>query len=312
MTDRDTSEGMLGAGWKSGLAGGVLLGCTASLAWGIFNVGSELGQAAGFRPSDLTFLRFSVASLMLLPVLLMARKRRPPVLKVLALSVLVGPLFSLLLNAGFQHAPLSHAVVVSPGMSMLTANTLVHLTGRKLPSANRVVGIVLLLAGLLAVAFDAPPPKREGLSVLVGDLCFICTGMLWGSYVFAMGRWRLEPVQTTAAIALVSCLAYAPLWLVQGNIPSLPPSQWLAQAFFQGIIGGALAFMIQAATVLRLGAGRAALFSALVPPTAVLLAIPVAGVWPAPIQWASVGLATLGLAISLDLKGGIAAPAARG
>lgn len=294
------------------MAGGVLLGCAASLAWGVFNVGSELGQAAGFRPSDLTFLRFSVAGLLLLPVLILGRKGRPPLLKVLALSVLVGPLFSLLLNAGFQHAPLSHAVVVSPGMSMLTANTLVHLTGRKLPSANRIVGIVLLLAGLLAIALDAPEPKREGMSVLIGDLCFICTGMLWGSYVFAMGRWRLEPVQTTAAIALVSCLCYAPLWLAQGGIPSLPASQWLAQALFQGAIGGALAFMLQAATVLRLGAGRAALFSALVPPTAVLLAIPVAGVWPAPIQWASVGLATLGLAISLDLKGGIAASATRG
>ena len=163
-----------------------------------------------------------------------ARKGRPPVLKVLALSVLVGPLFSLLLNAGFQHAPLSHAVVVSPGMSMLTANTLVHLTGRKLPSANRVVGIVLLLAGLLAVAFDAPPPKREGLSVLIGDLCFICTGMLWGSYVFAMGRWRLEPVQTTAAIALVSCLAYCAVMAGAGQHP-LPSPLAMAGA---GVLSG--------------------------------------------------------------------------
>jgi drug/metabolite transporter (DMT)-like permease len=294
---------------RNGLAGGVALGCAASLAWGIFNVGSELGQAAGFRPSDLTVLRFGVAALLLLPVLVFARgAQQPPLGKVLVLAALVGPGFSLLLNAGFQHAPLSHAVVISPAFSMLTANALVHLTGRKWPSGNRLLGIAILLAGLVAIALDAPPPKTEGLSVLVGDLCFIASGTLWGCYVFAMGRWRLDPVRTTAGIATVSLIAYGPVWLIQGGVPDLPAGQWMAQAVFQGVIGGALAFMIQAATVLRLGAGRAALFSALVPPTAVLMAIPFAGVWPGPLQWASVLLATLGLAISLDLKGEIARP----
>lgn len=280
---------------------GVALGFLAALSWGLYNVGAEIGQASGFRPADLTLLRYGGAAVLMAPLLFLARHRLPPLWRIAVLTLLIGPVFALAFNEGFQRAPLSHAVVIGPGMSMLTANLLDRwFTGRRL-SGNRKAGIAVLILGLLIIAADAPAPRALGVSVLVGDLFFVTSGSLWGIYVFTMGRWQLPPVETTAAIAALATLAYAPFYLWLWGLPEMPPTLWAEQFFYQGAVGGCLAFVIFAAAVLRLGAGRAALFSALVPSCAVLLAIPLVGQWPNSVQWAGVFVASLGMVISLDL-----------
>lgn len=281
---------------------GVALGFLAALSWGIYNVGAEIGQASGFRPADLTLLRYGGAALLMAPLLLVARHRLPPLRRVAVLALLVGPLFALAFNEGFQRAPLSHAVVIGPGMSMLVANLLERWAGGRRLGWNRRIGIAVLIAGLVIIASDAPEPRASGGSVLLGDLCFVTSGSLWGIYVFVMGRWRLPAVETTAAIAALAGGAYLPVYLWLWGWPSMAPGLWVQQFFYQGVVGGCLAFVIFAAAVLRLGAGRAALFSALVPSTAVLLAIPLTGQWPNAVQWAGVAVTTLGLVVSLDLR----------
>ena len=280
---------------------GIALGFLAALSWGVYNVGAEIGQASGFRPADLTFLRYGGAALLMAPLLVLARRRLPPLWQVAVLTLLVGPLFALAFNEGFQRAPLSHAVVIGPGMSMLVANLLDRWTTGRPMGWNRKIGIAVLIAGLLIIVTDAPAPRGSGISVLAGDLFFVASGSLWGTYVFTMGRWQLPPVETSAAIAALATLAYAPAYLWVWGLPDLAPALWAEQFVYQGAIGGCLAFVIFAAAVLRLGAGRAALFSALVPSCAVVLAIPLVGQWPNAVQWAGVAVASLGMVISLDL-----------
>jgi drug/metabolite transporter (DMT)-like permease len=281
---------------------GVALGIAAAFSWGFYNVGAEIGQASGFRPPDLTVLRYGVAALLLLPVLWLERRNLPPFRQIALVTLLIGPPFALLFNLGFQRAPLSHAVVIGPGASMLMANFLVWWRYHQPLGFNRKLGIAVLVAGLLVIAADQPAPKASGGYVLVGDLCFIGSGSLWGIYVYVMGRWRLPPVRTTAAVAALASVLFVPVYLVVWGVPDMPARLWAEQAFYQGAIGGCLAFVVFAAAVGRLGAGRAALFAALVPSSAVLLAIPMTGQWPGPLEWAGVVLASAGLMISLDLR----------
>ncbi|MFU8865924.1 MAG: DMT family transporter [Rhodobacterales bacterium] len=280
---------------------GIALGIGAAFSWGIYNVGAEIGQASGFRPADLTMLRYGGAALLMLPLLWLARHRLPPLRRIAIVALLIGPLFALLFNLGFQRAPLSHAVVIGPGVSMLMANLLVRLREGQPLSINRKVGMAILIAGLLVIAIDQPAPKAWGGSVILGDLFFVGSGALWGIYVYVMGQWRLPPIETTAAVASLSTLLYVPVYLVVWGLPAMTPALWAEQFFYQGVVGGCLAFVIFAAAVVRLGAGRAALFSALVPSSAVLLAIPLTGQWPELMQWGGVVLASAGLIISLDL-----------
>lgn len=281
---------------------GIAFGLAAAFCWGVYNVGAEIGQASGFRPADLTMLRYGGAAMLMLPLLYLARHRLPRLWQVAALALLIGPAFALLFNEGFQRAPLAHAVVIGPGVSMLSANLLVRLRDGVRLTVSRRVGMAILIAGLVVIAADQPPVKALGGSVLIGDVFFVASGSLWGSYVYVMGHWRLPPVETTAAVATLSTLAFGPIYLTVWGIPEMPAAHWAEQFFYQGAIGGSLAFVVFAATVVRLGAGRAALFSALVPSAAVLLAIPLTAQWPNALQWAGVVLATVGLVVSLDLR----------
>lgn len=287
---------------------GIALGLAAAFSWGIYNVGAEIGQASGFRPADLTMLRYGGAAVLMLPLLWMARHRLPPLRQIAWVTLLIGPPFALLFNLGFQRAPLSHAVVIGPGMSMLMANALVRWRDGIALSANRRIGMAVLIAGLLVIAADQPAPKSWGGSVLLGDLCFVGSGSLWGIYVYVMGRWRLPPLETTAAVASLATLLFLPVYMIVWGLPAMPAALWAEQFFYQAMIGGCLAFVVFAAAVGRLGAGRAALFAALVPSSAVLLAIPLTRQWPDPLQWGGVVLASIGLIVSLDLWSGRGTP----
>ncbi|MFN3292618.1 MAG: DMT family transporter [Gemmobacter sp.] len=280
---------------------GVALGLLATTGWAYFNIGTELARAEGFRPWDLTALRFGVAAVLLLPFFLW-RGWRLAQRRVLLLALMVGPSFSLLFNIGFQLAPLSHAVVVGPGGTVLVALGLVHAVDGQRLSPLRVAGLMLLLAGLLAIGADrADETKASGWQAVLGDLCFVASGSLWGSYSWLLGRWRLPAVEVTSCITLYSALAFVPVWWLVWGVPDLPAEAWVHQVMAQGIVGGCLAPVTYAAAVAILGAGRGAVYNALLPPAAVLMAMPLTGLVPNALQWAGVALASAGLILSMAL-----------
>lgn len=289
------------------LAAGIALGLMAVAGWGLFNVGTEIGQAQGFRPQDLTLLRYGVAALVLLPWFLW-RGLRLDQRRLMLMALLVGPAFSMAFNIGMGLAPLAHAVVIGPGISVLVALALVRFVDRQPIGALRLFGLALLLAGLLVIGADrGGSPKAGGLWALAGDLCFVVSGSLWGVFSWLLGRWRMPPVETTGGVAIYALLLFLPVYLLVWGLPETPGLPWLSQALVQGVIGGSGAPAAFAAAVVLLGTGRASVFSALVPPSAVLMAIPVAGM-PNALQWLGAGLASVGLVVSMALPGRRGAP----
>ena len=286
------------------LAAGICLGLLAVTGWGLFNVGTEIAQAQGFRPQDLTLLRYGVAALVLLPWFLW-RGLRLDQRRLILMALLVGPAFSMSFNLGFRLAPLAHAVVIGPGTSVMVALLLVRLVDRQRISALRMVGLALLLAGLIVIGADrGGTAKASGLWAVAGDLCFVVSGALWGVFSWLLGRWRMPPVETTGGVALYAGLMFLPIYLLVWGLPDAPHLPWLQQAMVQGVIGGSGAPAAFAAAVVLLGTGRASIFNALVPPSAVLMAIPVAGLQPNGLQWLGVALATIGLITSMTLTTG--------
>lgn len=130
----------------------------------------------------------------------------------------------------------------------------------------------------------------------------MASGSLWGCFTWLAGRWKLPALETTAAVSLSAALCLLPVYLAVFGIPDHPPMLWAVQALYQGVLGGALAIVAFAACVRRLGAGTAALFPALLPPAAVMLAIPIANQAPSASQWLGATLSSAGLLMSLDIK----------
>lgn len=285
---------------------GIAFGLAAVLAWAVYNVGVEMGHAEGLNSADLTLLRYAGGAAVMLPLLLLGRANPfggTTPLRLVVLVVVAGPPFAWAINIGYSLVPLSHAVVISPGMTMIVASLLTRLVGGRPIPPNRKIGMALLLAGLVIMASDRGGAKLPGVGTWAGDICFVLSGSLWGVFTWLMGHWRLDAVRSTGAIAIASSVIYLPIYLIWFDLPRLPAEVWAQQALYQGALGGALAVVFFTASIVRLGGGAAAVFPALVPPAAVLVAVPMAGRMPNGLQVAGIAAATLGLLISLDLIG---------
>lgn len=297
---RDTRQGNKRS--RSTLVG-VGVGLMASFSWALYNVGIEIGRQDGFSPADLAILRYIVPAIALPPIMYWTRSttlQNLTIARAIVLSLLVGPVFALLTNTGYRIAPLAHAVVISPGMTMITANVLSRVfDGRPIP-LQRIVGMTILLGGLVIISADQTPSKDSVSAVWIGDLLFFTSGCLWGTFTYLMGRWDLSPLPTTAAVSAISLIAFLPIYLIYFSIPDVSAPLALEQIFYQGVLGGCVALLAYTFAIIFIGAGQAAIFPAIVPPIAVLIAIPFTLEWPNGWQWMGVVLATGGLVISLD------------
>jgi drug/metabolite transporter (DMT)-like permease len=284
------------------MATGILWGLIAALAWSGYNVGSRLGRMDGLAPMDMSMLRFGVAAILLAPfVISRSMKHSFGWLRVLTLVALAGPLFGLLINTAFGLAPLSHAVVLTAGATMVSSSTLAWILDRTKPSPFRLMGMTILIVGLLVIATGQDvSPQSLGL-IWLGDLCFAAAGTLWGTFTYLLGRWKVEPLAGIGYISILSTLAFLPFFLAWPTNGPVPSSVWVSQALFQGVLGGCLAPVAIAKAVSYLGATEASLVPSIVPSGALLLAIPLLNEWPTSSEILGVAICTLGLLTALNV-----------
>src|SRR5262245_22019410 len=96
---------------------GVCFGLLMAVAGGAYLVASRAAALTGFGPDDLTFLRFAAAGVVLSPIVLRDRLMRLTGIgwrRGLALTLVGGPVFSLLQTGGYNFAPLAHGAILAP------------------------------------------------------------------------------------------------------------------------------------------------------------------------------------------------------
>jgi drug/metabolite transporter (DMT)-like permease len=137
--------------------------------------------------------------------------------------------------------------------------------------------------------------------IWLGELCFTAAGALWGTFTYLLGRWKVDPLAGIGYVSILSTLAFLPFFLAWHTNGQVPPSVWVSQALFQGVLGGCLAPVAIAMAVSYLGATEASLFPSIVPSGALLLAIPLLNEWPTSSEILGVAICTLGLLTALNV-----------
>jgi len=158
---------------------GIFVGLLAASIGAHYTVYARWGIGRGLSSPDLTALRFGVAGLATFPLLLHAFIKRRETLvgkwRVwLAVSLLAGTPFGLLMFGALQFAPASH-VAVFPFASMSVMGMLLGswilndpLTSRKAAGIAVVLAGLVLISGVDASSFTA--------RTLLGDAMFIAAG----------------------------------------------------------------------------------------------------------------------------------------
>lgn len=288
---------------------GLLTGLVAASIGALYTVFARWGIARGMDAADMTLLRFGVAGLVTLPVLGLALKRDARGLLVrwrswLAVALLAGPLFGLLMFSALQWAPAAHAAVF-PFTAMSVMGTLMSAVflGDRL-TLRKAGGIAVVVAGL--VVLSGLDIRSMTGRALWGDVLFIAAGTLWAGFGIVMRKHRIDPLLATAIISFFALVTYVPTYLATVGIHRLlavAPTVLWTEALVQGLIAGAGTLFTYSKMVALLGPARAAVFPALAPGIAAFLAWPVLGHVPTGIEAAGLLIAVTGLLITVTASG---------
>ncbi|AZP12944.1 DMT family transporter [Undibacterium parvum] len=265
------------------LATGIAVGLLAASIGALYTVYARWGIARGLSSPDLTALRFGIAGLVLLPVLLTALIKQRTVLSKkwrvwIAVSMLAGTPFGLLMFGALQFTPSSHAAVF-PFAAMSVMGMLIGaLVLRDRITHRKALGIAVVVFGLVLVSgIDQASFTNQ---TLMGDAMFIAAGTLWAYFGVLLRKHSLDPLLATSVIAFSALVTYVPVYLwatgAKGLIEASSEVFW-TEALIQGVIAGTGTLFTYAKMVSILGPTRAAVFPALAPGIAALIAWPILG-----------------------------------
>jgi drug/metabolite transporter (DMT)-like permease len=288
MSDRDVGQYFRGA----------LYGLAAVSIWSGWIVIAQLGLRSSLTPWDIAALRFGVAGVLMLPLVL-SRGLAIDRLGWIGLGAIVlggaAPVF--LANTGLLFAPAAHAGALFPGvMPLMVALLAASLLKEEFTTAKKV-GFGFMLPGVLIIAWGSG--SELGSMQNLGHSLFLAAGLAWAFYTVAMRKARLDGLHAAAISAVGSMLLYLPVFaaLPRGSLATTHLGDIALQAFVQGVLTAIVSLILYGRAVSILGASSGAAFAALCPAMTALLAIPILGDWPTIHDWLAVGLISVGVYI---------------
>jgi len=288
---------------SSGILVGTLCGIGATLGWAAGFVAAKHGIAVGFSPADLALHRFLWSGLLLMPLVLRDGIKDLGGIgwgRGLVMSVLSGPPQALVAYTGFMLVPLGHGTTVQPACAALSGLILATLVLGERPTTTRIVGGITIVAGLLV--FGAESLATIGGHGVGGDLLFATAGVFWASFGILLRHWRVSGIRAIAVVGALSIVVFAPLHaLLVGydGILRMSLAENLLQVVVQGVLAGMLPIFLFARTVILLGAGRAAVFPALVPGFGLIIGYLALGVVPSLAQLVGLVIVVVGFRFAL-------------
>ncbi len=273
----------------------------AMLIYGSNFVISRHAVLNGLSAHDMLALRFAVAGAILLPVFWQAGVRDCAGIgwrRGLILTVMSGFPMSFLMMQGLTMAPAAHGASIGPGtVTLIGIIGGVLLFGTQLTGAL-MVGVGIVLAGLLAMALAATTATHMP-NVLLGDLCFLGVGLIWGGYPLALQLWKIDGLKATAIVSVLSIL-YLPFYALF-YFRGFDVAPWQAIVFHginQGLINVVIGLWLWAWATKILGVAVAGRFPPMIPVIGTILGMPVLGEWPAAIQLIGIAMIAAGLFIA--------------
>jgi drug/metabolite transporter (DMT)-like permease len=253
--------------------------------------------------TDLVALRFATAGLILLPVLI--RKglpvKRLGVAGILAMAACAGAPYVLIAGGGHAFAPATHSgVLICCGVPLISALLSRLLLGETFSAARKLGYGLILAAAVILMAEVGLGGGALGSMVLVGDGMFVAGAFLWAAYTIMARHFGLDPLHSTAIVAVVSAILYLPVYglFLSPGIAAMTAGQIATQVVYQGIITSIISLLAFTLAIRNIGASTTGALTALVPMGATLLAIPVLGEWPTWIEVVGVATGTLGVTLA--------------
>lgn len=274
----------------------------AVLVWAGWVISSRYSVKGVLSTYDIAALRFGVAGIIMLPVLLRKGWRVGPwgVWGGIFLAATMGAGYNVIAVQGMKYAPTAHASLIQT--TMLVSVSLLSVVLKHEPVRwLRLLGVSISVAGILVLL--AADDVTGGEDVFLGHTLFLIAGFVWSLYALAVRTWKVDPLHVAAAVCVYSGLIYVPIYLLflPSHIAVADMREVLFQAGYQGFINSVLALLCFNRSIAILGASTSSAFLPLVPVLATLGAIPLLSEVPSLTEWTGILLASSGVFLSTGI-----------
>ena len=271
------------------------------LIWaGWFGV-TRISVTGSLSVFDIVALRVGGGTLVLLPIFLPGARAIPRRAwgEAVILSICWGAPFVLLVGFGIQLTSATHAASVTPSIMPVIAAAIGWSILGERPPTRRIAGFAVIVAGVCALTLAVP-----GSGGLAGNAALIAGSALWAIYTLRVRRSGLTSLQAATLTCLYSAAGFLPFYVLSG-VSRLGSASWdeiATQAVYQGLLVGGLSIVAFNRAIILLGPAGAALVTSLVPVAATLLAIPIAGETPGPLELAAILAIGVGVYVGVSAK----------
>ncbi len=273
---------------------GYLFAVLTMIIWSGWTIISRLGVTSGLTAVDITFMRYTCAGLIMLPIAIKHRKlvTRKTILPIIIMIIGAGPPYLMATMLGFERAPASHGILIPCMMSVCVA-VLSFLIFKEKIKKSRIAGYVLIVCGVI-FKMTADPAK------ISADVFFLCGSLLWSIYSLQNKALGFNAFVATAFVASGSMiLMIIPYGIYQYYNPhEINISDSIIQIIYQGVITSVISLITYNIALNHIGASRTSACGALVPVLVTLLAIPVLGEYPSGKDTIFVSVMTVGVLLA--------------
>ena len=212
---------------------GMLCGIVVILLFSSFTLVSRFGFASSLKLADIAALRFTIAGVLMLPVLFHYGLSGTRCRDAAALAFTGGLGFALFAYAGFSLAPASHGAVLLHGTIPLFTFVMGWAATSPAVGIRRAVGLYAIFLGILTMAIESVAYSSQ--RQLLGDGALLLASVSWSAYGLLVRRIGLAPAHSASIVAVLSMCCFLPVYLVLPGkaILSAPWHDLMLQGVFQ-------------------------------------------------------------------------------
>ncbi|MBA3771557.1 MAG: DMT family transporter [Ramlibacter sp.] len=251
---------------------GIFCGLVSALIWGAFPVVTRLGLThTPLDAYDITFIRYTVSGLILLPLLIRSGLMGLGWKAIALMVVGIGAPYMVVVSLGLSMAPVEQFAVVTPG-SMILFSVAISTWGLGARiSAQAIAGIALIIVGVGLIGYQSFASSDVS---PYAYLIFLLGGLLWAVYTVSSKHFNTSPMHATSIVSVFSMILFLPVYLAGRGLQIVHAPLWDigVQVVYQGVLVSTIALFFYSKSVQLLGSSVGATFAALVPGAAVVLA----------------------------------------
>ena len=254
---------------------GYLFVCITMCIWGGFTILSRLNLHWHVSAWDLVAMRFAIAFLILMPVLIYKKDLaflwhpRPVIL-----ALTGGLAYCLTVYTAFLQAPAAHAAIFLNGCIPLCTAVAAYLLFRQPFDKHTWLSLIIMLSALALMSYLMLHEQASAFGL--GDILFFLSAVWWGIFTVLLKQWKLSAWHSMASVAIWSALIYLPIYIlfIPKHFQEAEPVHLLIQGVFHGVLVVIIATLTYVATIERLGAFKTGSIVTLAPFIAAVIAVP--------------------------------------